>query len=146
MISQRNLQIDYHFIQFDTIRWGASNTLNRGDHCYEYTYFTKLMDKLEKISTKREGFWHNRVAILRLVSHLTIVVEVATKEIVAFYTLRPCEKVFVFDFMQVFCPGKGLGAALVMHESYRGGLTMLDPLPTSVGFWQKMGIPLFKPN
>jgi hypothetical protein len=104
------------------------------------------MNKLEDVQCGNFGFWGNRHLIIRLIRHLTIVVDQKTKEVVAFYIIRQrkSDNKNVIDFMQVFDTNKGLGTKLVQRESYRYGLCVEEAIPESVEFWRKMGIPYEK--
>jgi len=141
---------DYYFINMKGNTWGIVIgeqielvKFYNQDNCYQYTCFLQLMEKLKKVATKTHGFWFNRHIILQNVAHLTIVVEKTTKQIVAFYIILPenDQGKSVIDFFQVFTPGKGLGKMIIDKEMIRPGLSVQDALASSVGFWEKMGIP-----
>lgn len=147
-IDPLDLEQDYKFIRYEEPERISGFLLGYGtDPCFEYTYFMKLMKKLEELYVQTGcGFWCNRHLILRQIQNLTIVVDQKTKEIVAFYVIRRRKKDdnYVIDFIQVFTPGQGLGKILIQCEFFRPGLCVEEALRDSVGFWEKMGIPCEK--
>jgi hypothetical protein len=126
----------YWFIRNDK-PWQADGVNERFEDTHIcYNMFQRLMNKI-----KGDGFWHNRDVILRLAQHLVIVVDDATEDIVAFYTLLPTHEIV---FFQVFEQHAGLGRWIIEQERKSGELHVKDIVPESVLFWQKVGVPVRK--
>lgn len=106
-----------------------------------FMLFELLMDKLRAIATDRNSFWHRRDAILHHARNLTVVVD-KYNDLVAFYVLVPNARRKASDiaFFQVFDEGKGIARLILQKELAETNLYVSRPLPSSRGFWKKMGI------
>lgn len=116
----------------------TDETLFKADPHYPYTFFVRLMKKLEAQSMEKKFcFWFSRNIILRHVNELVIVID-KNNEIVAFYIIREGGEI---EFLEVFEPGNGVGRKIIERELSKGKhLFVAVALPESTGFWNRMGI------
>jgi hypothetical protein len=116
-----------------------------GDSNYPYSFFVKLMQKLETEKDDEITFWKNRAMILRYAKDLTIVLN-SNQEIVAWYLLSENEGIEGYDivFFQTFLQKKGLGRELIDRLKAQHILYVTESLPGTAGFWKKMDITVYR--